>query len=117
LVSPSAADSVLIDDILTPQSGSISSRESGNLSSNNFEIPAHWRPEVNKCIDNKELTPEGRNFITRTLVTLTMSRVGPKLTKSHCELVAQKLILKYPFMKDDIGNVYVSDEAYVVIFL
>ena len=83
------------------------------LSSDNFCIPSHWRPEVVKCIENKELTPEGRNFIIRNLVTLTMARVGPKITKNHCELVSRKLILKYPFMKDDIGNGYVSNEVHI----
>ena len=42
-----------------------------------------------------------------------MARVGPKVTKNHCELVSHKLILKYPFMKDDIGKGYVSDEVSV----
>ena len=41
-------------------------------------------PEVVKCIENKELPPESRNFITRTLVTLTMARVGPRITVNWC---------------------------------
>lgn len=31
-----------------------------------------------------------------------------KPTRSQCEDLARKLILKYPFVKDDLGNGYVS---------
>ena len=31
-----------------------------------------------------------------------------KPTRFDCEQIARKLILKYPFMKDDMGNGYVS---------
>ena len=65
------------NDTLILTSGSESSHSFGNLSGDNFIISSYWRPEVLKCIENKELTPESRNFITRTLVTLTMARVGP----------------------------------------
>ena len=87
---------------------SISSSTSGNLSSGNFEIPTHWRPETDSCIKKKDLTPECRSDITRTLVTLMISKVGPKPSRTDCEQVARRLILKYPFMKDDIGDGYVS---------
>ena len=104
---PPSHDDVVADDTVTV-SGSQSSHESGMLSSNC--IPSHWRPEVVKCIEDKKLTKEGRNFIIRTLITLMMARIGPKVTKNHCELVSRKLILKYPFMKDDMGSGYVSNK-------
>ena len=55
----------------------------------------------------KDLTTECRSDIVRTLVTLMITKVGPKPTKSQCEQVTKKLIL-YPFMKDNIGFGYVS---------
>ena len=80
----------------------------------NFSIPSHWRPETNSCIEKKELTPESRNDIVRTLVTLTISKVGSKPSRSNFEQVARLLILKYPFMKDDIGDGYVSQLKIIV---
>ena len=44
----------------------------------------------------------------RTLVTLTIAKIGPKPTRNQCQQVARKLILQCPFMKDDIGDGYVS---------
>ena len=85
-----------------------SSSTSGNLSSGNFEIPTHWQPETDSCIIKKDLTPECRSDIVRTLVTLMISKVSPRPSRTHCEQIARKLILKYPFMKDDIGFGYVS---------
>jgi len=93
---------------ISSRSPSLSSSTSGDFSSGSFEIPTHWRPETESCIKMKDLTTECRSDIARTLVTLMITKVGPKPTKSQCEQVARKLILKYPFMKDDIGFGYVS---------
>ena len=41
----------------------------------------------------------------RTLVTLLVSKYGPKRGRVHCEELGRQLILKYPFMKDDLGNI------------
>ncbi|XP_065906962.1 uncharacterized protein [Dysidea avara] len=105
----SSVDSVSFNDqssiVSTESTQSVAS---GNLSMTNFDIPRHWRPETNSCIEKKELTPECRNDIVRTLVTLTISKVGSKPSRSNCEQVARLLILKYPFMKDDIGDGYTS---------
>ncbi|XP_065902672.1 uncharacterized protein [Dysidea avara] len=87
---------------------SVASCTSGSLSASSFEIPSHWRPETDACIKRKELTRESRNDIVRTLVTLTISKVGSKPSRSNCEQVARLLILKYPYMKDDIGDGYTS---------
>lgn len=85
-----------------------SSSTSGMFSYGNFEIPVHWRPETMECIETKRLTNDCRVDIVRTLVTLVTSKVGPKPSKSQLEQVARGLILKYPFMKDDLGSGYVS---------
>jgi len=71
------------------------------------KIPAHWRPDTLKCIKQKLLSSDSRNDIVRTLVSIMMSKVGAKPTRGQCEQVARDLILKYPFMKDDIGDGYV----------
>lgn len=45
--------------------------------------------------------------IVRTLVNLLFARFA-KPTRDQCEDFARKLIMKYPFVKDDLGNGYVS---------
>jgi hypothetical protein len=60
------------------------------------------------CIDAKVLSPESRSDISRTLVTLVTAKYGPDPAKTKFDDVARILILKYPFMKDDMGNGYVS---------
>ena len=97
----------------SPSAPSISNVSSSSTTSDifsygNFEIPSHWRPETMECIETKRLTNDCRVDIVRTLVTLVTSKVGPKPSKSQLEQVAYGLILKYPFMKDDLGSGYVS---------
>ena len=72
-----------------------------------FEIPEHWRPEVEGCIRNQSLEESARCEIVRTLVCLLFSHF-PKPTREQCGSLARQLILKHPFMKDDMGNGYVS---------
>ena len=73
----------------------------------NDEIPDHWLPEVEQCIEDKQLTDSARNEMVRSLVNVLFSRFS-KPTRSKCEDLTRKLILKYPFVKDDLGNGYVS---------
>ena len=56
---------------------------------------------------------ESRSDVVRTLVTLLVAKYGPKPGRTHCEDLGRQLILKYPFMKDDLGNGYVSHFCYV----
>ena len=74
-------------------------------------IPEHWRPEVELCIQEKSISDSSRAEIVRTLVNLLFARAS-KPTKYQCEELARKLILKFPFMRDDMGNGYVSDSYY-----
>ena len=78
-----------------------------SMVSSPVKIPAHWRPDTLKCIKQKSLSCDSRNDIVRTLVSIVMSKIGAKPTRGQCEQVARDLILKYPFMKDDIGDGYV----------
>lgn len=94
--SCSSADTV----ILSPASGSSSSKSE-------TYVPDHWRPEVESCLQEQSLTESARNEMVRALVLQLFAR-SIKPTRIQCEAVARKLILKYPFLKDDLGNGYVS---------
>ena len=48
----------------------------------------------------------------RTVVTLLVSKYGPNPGQVRCEELGRQLILKYPFMKDGLGNRYVSVFTY-----
>ena len=81
-----------------------------------FEIPEHWRPEVEECIRNQSLEESARCEIVRTLVSLLFSRFA-KPTREQCGSLARQLILKHPFMKDDMGNGYVSGNYLIRLIL
>ena len=75
--------------------------------SGDIDIPDHWRPEIEQCVADQCLTESVRCDMVRTLVNQLFARSG-KPTREQCEHLARKLILKYPFLKDDMGNGYVS---------
>ena len=77
------------------------------LSNKEIAIPDCWRPEVLCCLQSKTMTNSTRNEMFRTLVNLLFT-TSHKPTRDDCNHMAQKLILKYPFAKDDLGNGYVS---------
>ena len=83
---------------------------SSNLDDSNsapkLHIPDTWRPEVSLCLKRKELTDSARNDMIRSLVGILFS-VSQKPTRSQCDELAQKLILKYPAIKDEQENGYV----------
>ena len=64
---------------------------------------------MNACIERKELTDGARVEIVRCLVDILFSK-SKKPTRSDCIEMGRKLILSYPWMKDDagIGPSYVS---------
>ena len=80
---------------------------SASCLSGSIVFPDHWRPEVESCIASKTLTDNARQEIKRTLVSQLFAR-SSRPDRSDCDQIARKLILKYPFMKDDLGNGYVS---------
>ena len=61
-----------------------------------------------ECIKEKKMNHTARKEIVQTLVTLLIAKFGSNPSKAQCETVARRLILKYPFMRDDIGTGYVS---------
>ena len=77
------------------------------LAHDSVDVPSHWRPEVEECIKKHCLSDSGRSEIIRVLVTQLFVH-SRKPSRIDCEHQARKLILKYPFMKDDMGNGYVS---------
>lgn len=76
-------------------------------SSSEIVIPDHWRPEIEQCISEKNISDSARNEIVRILVSILFFKFS-KPTTSQCADVARKFILKYPFAKDDLGNGYQS---------
>ena len=98
-------------DPLSPMSsGSVSSFTSSvaTAHSDKIVIPEHWREETENCINEGVLDDLSRSDIVRTLVTLLVAKHGHKPPKAKCEALARQLILKFPFMRDDLGNGYVS---------
>ena len=87
--------------------GSVSGASDSSSLSSALQIPDHWRPEVEQCINEKMLTESARHDIVRTLVNQLFTRAS-KPDRFQCEAHARRLILKYPFFKDDMGNGYVS---------
>lgn len=97
---PSTSSSISLPDPLpsTPKSSQFSS---------NFSIPSGWRPSIMQAIATEMLTKDIRNEICRDLITHMYGFVD-KPTSKFCTFVAQRLILKYPFMRDSKGTGYVS---------
>lgn len=71
-------------------------------------IPDFRKDDTQHCIDEGVLNNASPSDIVRTLVTLLVSKYGSRPGRVQLEEVGRVLILKYPFMKDEIGNGYVS---------
>ena len=97
------------DVISTFISGSVScsSSQEDSISVPQLYIPDIWHPEVSLCLKKKELTDSACHDMIRTLVNI-LYLVSEKPTRSLCDELAHKLILKYPAVKDEVGNGYVS---------
>lgn len=111
--APSKSTSPSTATIESPSTSGCSSIVSaGELSSRRSDcstlIPSHWCQQTQVCIDEKKLNAKARCDIVRTLVTLLITKHGPYPTKSEVEHISRQLILKFPFMRDDIGTGYVS---------
>lgn len=113
-VEPLSAESIRHEISATPRTSatpSVASALSDSLSpppvQGEIQIPNHWRPEVDECLAEKSLSDSARHEIVRTLVNLLFARTT-KPTRHDCEHLARKLIMKHPFLKDDLGNGYVS---------
>ena len=76
-------------------------------SSNDVIIPDSWRADTQSQIDGERLDADSRNDICRTLTTLLAAKVGNHPSRQQIEQVSRSLIMKYPFMKDDMGSGYV----------
>ena len=71
-----------------------------------------WRPDVEVCIREKNLNDSARDEIVRHLVNLLFS-YSTKPTCADCDQLARKLIVTYPWMRDDMGSGYVSVFMYI----
>ena len=107
---------------LSPLSLPSTSRRAGSVSSisttpsrsetGTVQIPDYWREDTQDCLDEGILNETSRGDIVRTLATLLVAKHGPKPGRARCEELARQLILKYPFVKDDLGSGYVSNVLY-----
>ena len=79
-------------------------------------IPDHWHPEVEECFKTKSLTLPAQDAITQILGYILFSR-SKKRTRADCNDIANKMILKYPCTKDDIGLGYVSTYINISVHL
>ena len=101
----------------TEESASSFSSVTTPIRSEKMKIPDFWREETQDCIENGIMDDKSRSDITRTLITLLTTKYGPRPGKNHCQQAARQLILKYPFMKDDLGSGYVSIFTYLFLFI
>ena len=101
--SPQPPDSDQSSLALGASTSVISDREvSSNSGGINNEIPKLWQPDVNTCISEKSLTDSTRDEIVRRLVDNLFSK-SVKPTRNDCVEIARKLIMAYPWMRDDVG--------------
>lgn len=88
----------------TPSLRSVSSPASHQQ----IEIPTHWHPETQHCLESKIVSNEARNDIVRTLVTFLIAKHVSKASRRQYEQMARVENLQYPFLRDDLGPGYVS---------
>ena len=65
---------------------------------------------MSECLESKKITDTARNEIVKTLVNLLL--INFLNLREDCVYLARQLILKYPFLRDSLGNGYVSHYKY-----
>ena len=73
----------------------------------NYALPKCFSASVMQSLDNKKMMPNTRSAFVRELV-VHMTSFGIRPTRNFCSTVARRIILKYPFLRDAVGNGYVS---------
>ena len=91
----------------TPASSVVGSSVSTASASKEVEIPDNWEPDIQKYLHNQSINCKIRHRMIRVLVERMFSKY-PKPSRANCEELARNLVAKYPFLKDDYGNRYVS---------
>ena len=76
-----------------------------------------WREETQSCLDEGILNETSRGDIFRTLVTLLVGKYGPRPGRARCEDLARQLILKYPFVKEDLGYILKLSLCIIYIYI
>ena len=120
MTAPSQSTSPSTVTIESPSTSGCSSVVSaGELSSrrsdSNAVIPSHWCQKTQVCIDEKKMNFKARCYIVCSLATLLNSKHGPHPTKSEVEHISRQLILKFPFIRDDIGTEYGTTNIWVCV--
>lgn len=71
---------------------------------NGIIVPTVWSASTQKCLAEKQSTPEARREIVYTLSVMMMAG-GPNATTAiECEKVANAIVACYPFMADPFGK-------------
>ena len=118
-------DTAYVSPIIRPETPSSSKSDSGSISgasglssgaSSELVIPSHWSATTQKAIDEQKLDAKVRCDMVRTLATLLITKYGSQPRKCDIQQFARQLILKYPYMRDDIGTGYVSVDTLQSIF-
>lgn len=73
----------------------------------NYSLPKAFSSAVMGALQKKQMEPKVRSAFVRELV-VHMTSYGIRPPRPFCSLVARRIILKYPFLRDAVGNGYVS---------
>ena len=73
----------------------------------NYTLPKAFSKAVMKSLDRKCMEPNIRSAFARELV-VHMTSYGEVPSDAFCAMVARRIVLKYPFLRDPSGNGYVS---------
>ena len=73
----------------------------------NYSLPKTLSSAVMDALQKKQMEPKVRSAFVRELV-VHMTSYGIRPPCPFCSLVARRIILKYPFLRDAVGNGYVS---------
>ena len=72
-----------------------------------YTLPKAFSSTVMGALQKKEMEAKIRSAFVRELL-VHMTSYGSRPSLNFCSLVARRIVLKYPFLRDSIGNGYVS---------
>ena len=78
-------------------------------------IPDTWRADTQTCINYWLEIPEMSGIILLIHLQLLATKVGKNPSRQQIKQVSRSLILKYPFMKDDLGSGYGYVSNYMLV--
>ena len=82
----------------------------------NYCLPKCFSSTVMESLEKNSMEPNIRSAFTRELI-VHMTSYGVRPSTNFCSVVARKVVLKYPFLRDSVGSGYVSTCMHVLITL